>query len=52
MICRHCGKPIDYDKRFYAVGPAGAHYAELVHARCEEEFIEREESEPQPEMQR
>jgi hypothetical protein len=38
-VCRHCGKPIGYDVRFY--DPVGE---TPVHAVCEEVAIEKEQA--------
>jgi hypothetical protein len=40
-VCRFCGKPIGYERRFYADPPPAVRAGALVHASCLEDSIGR-----------
>lgn len=42
FICKHCGKAIGYDDRFYNIGEQNQSDYELVHLVCEHEAMEKE----------
>lgn len=40
--CQYCGKVIGYDRRFYIMPTKTAGQAQLAHALCHEEAVEKE----------
>lgn len=46
--CRYCGLPIGYETMYYADGPEGARFSQLVHQLCELKAIKHEERSAKP----